>query len=161
MLPERTTPAALFAGGCSLWLFPSSLRATEESAATTAAAAAAMIDGGGGSNGADAFAAAPPLASSNVRRIQILSPVIIRYESLEAMKRRECSVVERPRKSTSKEEGAEEEEKKKTEKKQKKRSRKAKAAAAADEESGDLVLPSAGEIAAEAGKKVFEALRAL
>ena len=175
LLPERTTPAALYAGACSLSLFPSSLRVEEAreeakaAAATTAATAAAetSADNAGGAVLIDegAFSAAPPLSSSNVKRIQVLRPAVVRCESLEALKRGECSVVERASKQQQEEEERGKKKEKQKEKKKKKRSRKAKEAASSSSSAGikggDLVhLPSAGAVAAEVGREVYEALRA-
>ena len=156
ILPERETPAALFAGSCSLSLFPTSLKIKEAAAAAAAAAAeaataeAATNNGGGGID--DDFTAAPPLSASNARRIQVLSPaVVLRCKSLEALERGECSGVERP---SSRPRAEKEKERKK------KKSRRAKEAPAVAAAGKDPVLPSAGAIAAEVGREVFEALRA-
>ena len=158
LLPERTTPAALFAGSCALSLFPASLKIDEaeavEAAAktTTKTTVAEATNNGEGSTTIDAaaFSAAPLLASSNFKRIQVLRPLVVRCESLEALKRGECSVVEREESGQrkGKEKGGKES--------QKKRSRRVKDAAAA----AGPVLPSAGAVAAEVGREVYEALRA-
>lgn len=153
LLPERETPAALFAGSCSLSLLPSSMKRRGGRKAEAMAAAEAATTAANNGISDDTFIAVPPLASSNVKRVQVLSPVVVRCESLEAMKRGECSVVEVG--------GASQERKKK---KEKRRSRKGKEAvsssAAAGKGGDDFVLPSAGAVAVEVGKEVYEALRA-
>ena len=160
LLPERTTPAALFAGSCSLSLYPALMKTKEGEAATaTAAAAAAAATAAAAKNVGSgiidaAFSAAPPLASSNGKRVQVLSAVVVRCESLEALKRGECSVVEGP--PPAQQQQQQQRKGKEESREQKKRSRRAKEAAASED--GGSVLPSAGALAAEIGREIYETL---